>query len=161
MKLNTVFLLLGSNMQDPGLQLSFAKKNIQQKIGNITGQSSVYRTAAWGEKDQPEFLNEALLVQSKLSALEILQQILNIEANMGRIRTEKNAPRLIDIDILFFNDAIIKTKDLIVPHPEISRRRFVLAPLAELAPLFIHPQLYKNIRELLNSCEDVLNVQKI
>jgi 2-amino-4-hydroxy-6-hydroxymethyldihydropteridine diphosphokinase len=86
--------------------------------------------------------------------------VLEIENKMGRVRTVKNAPRTIDIDILFFNKEIITTKDLVVPHPEIQNRRFVLVPLNELSPNFIHPVLQQNIHQLLTGCSDMLEVRK-
>jgi 2-amino-4-hydroxy-6-hydroxymethyldihydropteridine diphosphokinase len=161
MKLNNVYLLLGSNMLEPEKQLELAKKYIQQSAGKILHSSSLYRTAAWGKTDQPDFLNQVLQVQTKFNAEQLLKDVLGIEEKMGRIRTEKNAPRIIDIDILFFNEDIISSKNLTVPHPEIYRRRFVLTPLAELSPDFIHPVLHKNMQEMLDSCSDELNVQKI
>ena len=91
---------------------------------------------------------------------EILDKILSIEKSMGRIRTVKNAPRIIDIDILFYEKEIINEKDLIIPHPLIQERKFVLTPLNELSPNFIHPVFKKNIHELLRNCKDKLPVQK-
>ena len=90
-----------------------------------------------------------------------MNEILAIEEKMGRVRTVKNAARIIDIDILFFNSEIIKVKELVIPHPEIQNRRFVLIPLVEIAALILHPILKKNAQELLNICTDNLNVQKI
>ena len=95
-----------------------------------------------------------------LSAEKNLSVILAIEEKMGRVRTEKNAPRIIDIDILFFNDDIINQKHLVVPHPEIQNRRFVLVPLNELSPNYIHPLFNKTIYQLLSECHDELNVRK-
>jgi 2-amino-4-hydroxy-6-hydroxymethyldihydropteridine diphosphokinase len=99
-------------------------------------------------------------VATPLDAAETLEIILSIEKNMGRIRTIKNAPRIIDIDILFFNNEIINQSDLIVPHPEIQNRRFVLTPLYEIAPQMIHPVLNKTIEQLLSQCPDQLAVKK-
>jgi 2-amino-4-hydroxy-6-hydroxymethyldihydropteridine diphosphokinase len=99
-------------------------------------------------------------IATHLDATETLKEILSIEKNMGRIRTVKNAPRIIDIDILFFNNEIINRSDLIVPHPEIPNRRFVLTPLNEIAPKMIHPLLNKTIEQLLLKCPDQLAVKK-
>jgi 2-amino-4-hydroxy-6-hydroxymethyldihydropteridine diphosphokinase len=159
--MNTIYLLLGSNMGNSNEQLLFAQKNIEDCIGKITLSSSLYSTAAWGNTNQPNFLNQVLIVETTLTAAKLLKVVLHIEKKMGRIRTIKNAPRIIDIDILFFNNDIIKTKNLAVPHPEIQNRRFVLTPLAELTPNFIHPVLKKTIQQLLIECKDKLNVQKI
>lgn len=158
--MNKVYLLLGSNVGDSASHLSKAKKAIGRQIGNVMRESAIYRTAAWGKTDQPDFLNQVLVVETKLDSHQLLQTILQTEQKMGRIRTEKNAPRVIDIDILFFNKAIIETPELIVPHPHIAIRRFVLTPLNELAPNFVHPVLQKTIHQLLRVCPDKLAVKK-
>ncbi|MEO9004574.1 MAG: 2-amino-4-hydroxy-6-hydroxymethyldihydropteridine diphosphokinase [Ginsengibacter sp.] len=118
----------------------------------------MYETEAWGLTSQPSFYNQVHILKSDLSADKILDTILKIEAKMGRVRTIKNAARIIDIDILFFNDEIINNPNLIVPHPEINNRRFVLMPLKEVAPDMTHPASKKNISELLSICEDTLKV---
>ncbi len=155
------YLLLGSNIGNSHEQLLAAKKNIATFIGDITASSSMYSTAAWGNTDQADFLNQILLIETDLAASKLLRSILIIEKNMGRVRTMKNAPRIIDIDILFFNNDIIQAKKLTIPHPEIQNRKFVLTPLAELSPNFVHPSLKKTINQLLIECKDPLNVQKI
>ena len=159
--MNTVYLLLGSNIGDSFGHLSSAKKNIEKKLGTLVNASGIYKTAAWGDINQPPFLNQILIAETDLSAQQTIAHILSIEKEMGRIRSKKNAPRIIDIDILFFNNDIIRTPDLVVPHPEIQNRRFVLVPLNEVSPYFIHPTLQKTPAELLNECADKLNVQKI
>lgn len=159
--MNTVYLLLGSNMGDSSKRLSHARKMIEKNIGEIVKESSIYRTAAWGKEDQPDFLNQIVVATSKLFAEDVLKKIFFIEKEMGRIRTFKNAARFIDIDILFFNDDVIDTESLTVPHSQIHNRKFVLTPLVEIAPDLIHPLLKKSAVELLNSCSDKLNVQKI
>jgi 2-amino-4-hydroxy-6-hydroxymethyldihydropteridine diphosphokinase len=159
--MHTIYLLLGSNMGNSHEQLQLAERNITNDIGKIINSSALYSTAAWGNTDQADFLNQVLIVQTNLTAPKLLQSVLNIEKKMGRVRTIKNAPRIIDIDILFFNNDIIKLKNLTIPHAEIQNRRFVLTPLAELTANFIHPILKKTINELLIDCKDSLNVQKI
>ena len=141
--------------------LSNAIEQIENKIGPLLLQSNLYATAAWGNTSQPDFLNQVIEVATQLDATETLKEILSIEKNMGRIRTVKNAPRIIDIDILFFNNEIINRIDLIVPHPEIQNRRFVLTPLNEIVPQMIHPVLNKTIDQLLSFCPDQLAVKKI
>ncbi len=101
--MNNTYLLLGSNMGNSQQQLQVATKHIEESIGKITHRSSLYSTAAWGNPDQPDFLNQVIIVETTLTAEETLEEILHIEKTMGRIRTVKNAPRMIDIDILFFN----------------------------------------------------------
>jgi 2-amino-4-hydroxy-6-hydroxymethyldihydropteridine diphosphokinase len=158
--MNKVYFLLGSNIGNSEQQLTQAITHIKKEVGKIIHASSIYQTAAWGKTDQPDFLNQVIIVGTSLTAEEILSIILAIEEKMGRVRAEKNAPRIIDIDILFFNKEIIHTKNLKVPHPEIQNRRFVLIPLSELSPNFIHPVFNKNIHQLLSECKDVLNVKK-
>ena len=156
--MNKAYLLLGSNLSDPSTQLVNAKKHLK-KTGEIMNESSLYQTAAWGNTEQPDFLNQVVLLKTKLNARSLLKKILEIENKMGRRRTVKNAPRIIDIDILFYNDDIIGEKELIIPHPAIAQRRFVLVPLAELEPGYIHPVSGKSISRLLSECKDTLDVK--
>jgi len=158
--MNKTYLLLGSNMGNSRQQLLTAIKNITIQIGKITRQSKLYVTAAWGNTNQADFLNQVIVVETKLTAMQMIDTIFTIEKKMGRVRTLKNAPRVIDIDILFFNQEIIDEKKLSVPHPEIPNRRFVLVPLNELSPNFNHPVLQKKIHQLLTNCTDLLNVKK-
>jgi len=158
--MNKTYLLLGSNMGNSQQQLSIAIKNITEQVGTVTRQSSLYTTAAWGNTSQPDFLNQVIVVSTELTALQTINMVLSIEKKMGRVRTTKNAPRIIDIDILFFNTEIIAEKILTVPHPEIENRRFVLIPLNELSPGFTHPINKKTIHQLLTDCTDTLHVKK-
>jgi 2-amino-4-hydroxy-6-hydroxymethyldihydropteridine diphosphokinase len=158
--MNKTYLLLGSNMGNSRQQLLQAVKLIRKNIGRVTRQSKLYVTAAWGNTSQPDFLNQVIVVETKFPAAELIKIILSTEVSMGRVRKEKNGPRIIDIDILFFNKEMIRKKDLIVPHPEIQNRRFVLVPLNELSPGFKHPVLKKTIHQLLESCADTLDVKK-
>lgn len=158
--MNNTYLLLGSNMGNSLEQVSTAIELLEKKIGTLLLRSNLYATAAWGNTSQPDFLNQVIEVNTPLNATETLKEILSIEKNMGRIRTVKNAPRIIDIDILFFNNEIINQSDLIVPHPEIQNRRFVLTPLNEMAPQMIHPVFNKTIEQLLSQCPDQLAVKK-
>ncbi len=141
--MNLAYLLIGGNLGNRINNLNAAKKCIETEIGKVIEASSIYETAAWGNKKQPDFLNQILIVKTKLSAKEIMQKILSIENKMGRIRTQKNASRIIDIDILFFNNEIIDQPGVMIPHPEIQNRKFVLVPLAALSPNLIHPILKK------------------
>ena len=158
--MNKTYLLLGSNMGNNKALLSSAAVQIVKKIGSITRKSSLYSTAAWGNSRQPDFLNQVIIVETELTAMQTMQTILNIEKKMGRLRTVKNAPRIIDIDILFFNKEIIDNKDLTIPHPQIQNRRFVLVPLNQLSPNLRHPVLKKSVHQLLIHCPDKLNVKK-
>ena len=158
--MNKTYLLLGSNMGNSLQQLAAAQKYIEKIIGSISRRSSRYQTAAWGKTDQPDFLNQVIIVETELTANDTMQAILSIEKKMGRLRTVKNAPRIIDIDILLFNKEIIESTALGIPHPQLQNRRFVLIPLNELSPNLIHPILKKTIHQLLRVCPDNLAVKK-
>ena len=158
--MNKTYLLLGSNMGNSKASLLKAVVQIEKQIGKVIRQSGLYSTAAWGNTKQPDFLNQVIIVETKLPASETMQTILSIEKKMGRIRTIKNAPRVIDIDILFFNNEIIEQEHLSIPHPQIQNRRFVLVPLNQLSPNLKHPVLNKTIHQLLINCPDRLNVKK-
>ncbi len=158
--MSKVYLLLGSNLGDSQQQLSEAKKYIEQQIGRVVLQSSLYLTEAWGNIQQPDYFNQVIVVETALRVEETLHIILSVEKNMGRIRTQKNAPRIIDIDILFFDHQIVNKRDLIIPHPQLQNRRFALQPLHEIASDFVHPVFQKTIQQLLNECPDSLNVKK-
>ena len=156
--MNTTFLITGGNIGNRKKNLEEAADYIEKMIGQIIKRSSIYETDAWGNTQQPSFYNQVHEVITYLDAEKIMQLILEIEIKMGRIRTVKNAARIVDIDILFFNDEIINTGDIIIPHKEIANRRFVLMPLNEIASNYIHPVIRKNMRELLLECSDPLNV---
>jgi 2-amino-4-hydroxy-6-hydroxymethyldihydropteridine diphosphokinase len=159
--MNKVYLLIGGNMGKREEILAKACKLIGEQCGDLMNISSLYETEAWGKNDQPSFLNQALEINTRLKPVELMQQILKIEKQIGRIRIEKYGPRSVDIDILFFNDEIHEYPSLTVPHPQIQNRRFVLVPMNELAPSFIHPVLKKTIAELLEICPDHLQVTKL
>ncbi|QEC42725.1 2-amino-4-hydroxy-6-hydroxymethyldihydropteridine diphosphokinase [Pseudobacter ginsenosidimutans] len=158
--MNKAYLLIGGNMGNRVEQLQLAVDHIRQRVGQVEQVSALYETAAWGKTDQPSFLNQALLVHTQLEPLPLLKELLSIELEMGRERLEKNGPRTIDIDIIFYNDAIISEPGLLVPHPAMAQRRFVLAPLAEIAPDLQHPQLKQTMRKLLEACTDPLPVAR-
>jgi 2-amino-4-hydroxy-6-hydroxymethyldihydropteridine diphosphokinase len=156
-----VFLLLGSNLGDRHLFLKQAIEHIEKEIAPVSKTSSVYETQSWGKTDAPDYLNQVVMIQTGLSARVILQKILNIERVLGRSRGEKWGPRTIDIDILFYGDAIINEPGLQIPHPELHKRRFTLAPLAEIAPGLVHPVLKNNILHIKNQLKDNLIVKKL
>lgn len=158
--MNRIILLTGSNIGDSLLNLVKAKNKIQTNIGEVRNESSVYITAAWGKRDQPDFLNQVLVADTLLSAIEVLNRILAIEEGMGRVRSEKNDPRTIDIDILFYDSEQVKESHLEIPHPLIGERRFVLEPLNEILPDFLHPVSGKKISQMLSECRDDLVVRK-
>jgi len=156
-----VFLSLGSNLGNQENNLSTAVGEIAIRCGKVVAASSLYKTAAWGKTDQPDFLNQVVAIETALVPAKLLTAILEIEKNMGRIRTELWGERIIDIDILFYNKHVVDVEGLIIPHSALTQRRFVLAPLNELAPDFVHPVLNKKVHQLLEACEDKLLVVKI
>src|SRR5579859_4571578 len=159
--MNISYLLIGGNEGDRTATLATARNYIEAAAGAIRSRSSLYETAPWGKTDQADFLNQALQLETALDAPALLSTLLGIEERMGRKRREKYGARIIDIDILFFNDAIIRQPGLLVPHPEVQNRRFALAPLEEIAPSYIHPVLGVSVRELLLTCTDPLAVKKL
>ena len=158
--MNSAYLLTGGNVGDRSANLLAAAGHISRVCGQVVQSSPVYETAPWGNSLQPAFLNQVLLVQTALPARQLLNGLLSIEALMGRKREEKYGPRLIDIDLLFFNSDIIRLPHLHVPHPEMLKRRFVMQPLAAIAPDFIHPVFQLPVKTLLQQCEDKLDVKK-
>ena len=153
-------LLLGSNMQHPAAQLERAITYIRSRIGTIENSSDIYQTAAWGLTEQDDFLNQVLIVSTALSPQECMQLILDIEHAMGRIRTTRNAPRIIDIDILLYDSIVLREDGLTIPHPLMQERRFVLQPLADLMPGYIHPVFHTSIARMLATCSDKGIVKK-
>lgn len=156
------YLLLGGNLGDRLKNLELAIQLLNEEAGVISMVSSVYETAAWGLTNQPDFLNQAVQLQTKLSPFELLDTILAIEQKLGRIRKEKWGERLIDIDLILFGDEVIDIEGkLQVPHPHMQHRKFVMKPLAEIAPNAYHPVLGKTILEIAENISDNLEVKKL
>lgn len=156
--MNQVFLLLGANLGDPIQQLNEAVHAIQSQIGTIQAKSSIYNSEAWGVTDQPLFFNQAISLETELSPLELLDATQEIENKLGRVRLSKWGARVIDIDILYYNDLVYEDDRLSIPHPLLQERNFVLIPLNEIAPMNIHPKLQTSNHDLLLSCTDTLKV---
>ena len=152
--MSLVYLQLGSNLGDRLSILNTAVSKISTQVGDLLLLSKIYHSSPWGVEGQGDFLNQVILIESRYSAKLILEIILNIEKELGRVRIEKWGERVIDIDILFYNDEIVEASDLCVPHKYISKRKFVLLPLNEIAPNFIHPKYDKTITQLLEECLD-------
>jgi len=152
--MNIVFLQLGSNLGDRGLLLQDAIISIAKRVGGVVKKSNVYESTPWRVEGQNNYLNQILKVKTELQADEVLSVILDIEKNLGRLRLEKWGERLIDIDILFYNDSIIETANLCVPHKHMHERMFVLAPLHNIASEVVHPKYNKTVDELLQICTD-------
>jgi len=156
-----VFLLLGGNLGNRQGYLQKAIDLIETELGTVAKKSSIYETEAWGKTDEPNYLNQVVQVNTMLSARQVLDNILQIETRMGRVREEKWGSRIIDIDILFYGQDIISESGLIVPHPELHNRRFTLEPLGEIAPDLEHPILKKSIFLLKIELKDNLIVKKL
>ena len=154
------YILTGTNLGNRLQYLQTAAANIQQDCGNIISISSVYETAAWGKTNQPSFLNQAIHLNTALHPETLLEKLLSIEAEMGRVREEKYGPRTIDIDILLYEELQLNKLSLQIPHPQLHNRKFALMPLAEIAPKLIHPVFHNSIVELLNLCTDPLAVAR-
>ena len=159
--MRTAYLLIGGNLGNRKENLAKAVSLINEQCGSLTRSSSIYKTEAWGNTDQPSFLNQALEISTSLNARQLMRKVLKIEEEMGRVRKEKLGPRIIDIDILLFENEIHDLRFLKIPHPEMQNRRFVLVPLAEIDSTLQHPVLKKSIAELLEECPDNLEVKKI
>lgn len=147
-------ILLGSNLGDRYLQLQTAEKHLQARIGTMLLCSGIYATQAWGKKDQPDFLNKVVQVETGLPPTALLECLLEIEKIMGRLPGIKWGPRIIDLDLLFYDQLVYSDSTLTIPHPGIPYRRFTLAPLVEIIPDFIHPVFGKTIREMADACTD-------
>ncbi len=157
----TAYLLTGGNLGIREENLTKAKQLIEKQCGKIKATSSIYETAAWGVTNQPNFYNQALALETNIQPIELMKMLLNIEATLGRVRIKKMGPRIIDIDILLIENFICNEEILILPHPALIFRKFALIPFAEIAPNIIHPVEKKTISQLLQACNDTLNVQKI
>ena len=156
------YLLLGGNLGNREDNLSRAISLIGLEIGEVVSVSSIYETAAWGKENQPAFLNQAVAVKTDFTALEVLQKALHIEQSLGRVRKEKWGERLIDIDLILFGDAVIDIQNLLhVPHPHMQERKFVMAPLAEIAPEVVHPVLGQTVQNIYENITDVLEIRKL
>lgn len=157
-KMNQAILHTGTNLGDRLQQLLTANRHIEKRLGKLLDQSAIYQTKPWGIADQPDFLNQALIIETALDPFDLLDEIQAIEKDMGRVREVKWGARCIDIDILFYNDLILNTERLTIPHPFLHYRNFVLVPLLDIASQHIHPIFKMNIARLYEFSKDPLVV---
>jgi 2-amino-4-hydroxy-6-hydroxymethyldihydropteridine diphosphokinase len=156
-----IYLILGSNLGDKFLSVQRATNLIRKMIGEVEAESSIYDTEPWGYEKQPNYLNKVIKLNTTLPPDELLQKINSIENEFGRKRKEKWHERILDVDILYYQDRVIKTGDLEIPHPQIANRRFALIPLCEIAPEEKHPVTGKTQKQMLEECNDTLQVNKM
>lgn len=154
MKVTDAYIGLGSNLGDRGVNLIQATEMIESRLGDVINKSPLYETAAFGKTNQPDFYNQVIVVRTGFIPEELLNELHEIEKNMGRKRVEKWGSRHIDLDILFYGELIQEDGNFKVPHPGIQYRKFVLAPLNDIAPHFVHPKLGITVGKLFKMCPD-------
>ena len=163
MSMNISYLLLGGNLGNSMQIFQQCVEQINIEVGEVLHQSSYYESDPWGFDHQNRFLNQVLKVSTNLEPIELLQKCNFIESQLGRIRklNQGYQARIIDIDILFFNDLVLESKELEIPHPRLHLRKFTLLPFSEISTAYIHPKLNKTIDNLLSDCPDKSEVIKI
>jgi len=159
--MSTTYILLGANLGDRFAQMSKGLDELCLQVGTAISCSSLYETQAWGKEDAPPYLNQVACMDTVLDPQSLLKTIHEIENKLGRKREVKWGARLIDIDILFYGDAVIHNSDLIIPHPYLDQRKFTLVPLVEIAADLTHPVLHRSMQELLDDLDDPLEVKKL
>ncbi|MCH8156851.1 MAG: 2-amino-4-hydroxy-6-hydroxymethyldihydropteridine diphosphokinase [Nitrospinae bacterium] len=159
---HTAYIGIGSNLDAPEKNCAEAieKLDAHPEI-SLQAKSSFYKTQPVGPVEQGWFINAAIRVQTTLGPLDLLEALLSIEKEMGRVRGEKWGPRLIDLDLLFYDERVLKQEGLTLPHPEITKRRFVLAPLCDIAENIFHPVLKKTLKDLLEELADDTEVIRL
>lgn len=152
MDTHIAYLALGSNLDNRLANLKNAVDNLTPQM-TVKKKSHVYETPPWGFTDQPAFLNQVVMVETYMEAVPLLKHLKRLEFALGRVPSFQNGPRLIDLDILFYDQLVLDTADVKIPHPRLHERAFVLVPLADVAHELIHPVLGKSVSELLAVCD--------
>jgi 2-amino-4-hydroxy-6-hydroxymethyldihydropteridine diphosphokinase len=147
-----VYLALGTNIGERADNLKEAISSLSPQM-EVKAKSHVYETPPWGYEDQPKFFNQVVKAQTYLEPVQLLKHLKRLEIALGRTPSFQNGPRLIDIDVLFFDDVIVNTPTLTLPHPRLHERGFVLLPLMDVAPDLVHPVLQKTVRDMLGACD--------
>ena len=150
--MHTAYIALGTNLGNRLANLKAAVAALTPQM-SVLAKSHIYETPPWGYAEQPAFLNQAVKVETYLEAEPLLRHLKRLELALGREPSFQNGPRLIDLDLLFFDDLILETSVLTVPHPRVHERAFVLVPLNDIAPEYMHPEFKKTVRELLAGCD--------
>lgn len=158
--MHTAILLLGTNEGNRAQQLRLAQGSLSEEHGSVTALSAMYHTEAWGLEGLPAHLNQALAFETELTPQQLLTAIQQIENELGRVRQQRWGVRAMDIDIIFYDDKILATQNLVIPHALVAERRFALVPLAEIVPEYIHPLKQLSVSELLEICTDKLAVER-
>lgn len=160
MKKTIAYLCIGGNLGDREENLEETRDFVLFNMGDIVAASSVYQTAAWGMEGAPDFLNQVLKIETELTVEALMLEIEELEEFYGRKRSsEKYLSREMDVDILFYGDEVIETEKIVVPHPRLHLRKFVLLPLNEIDGELNHPVFKKTVAELLKACEDTSKVE--
>ena len=156
-----IYLLLGTNLGNRAANLRRAAQRIEEAVGTVIEASSCYETAAWGVTEQPVFYNQVVRIETTLGHEALLRTLQQIEQQLGKVKVGHWRERLIDLDILYYGNRVVRTPWLTLPHPQLHHRRFTLVPMVELAPQFVHPTLGKTQQELLAACADPLEVREV
>lgn len=162
--MHEAYILLGANMGDKLAMFANVRRMVEEEVGKVLAESSVYESAAWGFESEQSFYNQIFKIETSLSPEQLLDKLLELESRLGRVRSTSDKgyqSRTIDIDILLYDKLTINTERLSIPHPRLHLRMFTLVPLAELAGDYVHPKFHKSIMELLKESEDKVSVKKV